>query len=112
MMLRKLRMTAAALTMAFAGVALAGGAPKSIEVKVETDGKYDVEAYRFGSAELVGFLGDVKDEKGVQAVVWVGKGASSEREADLAKLAARAGMKAFFKESGKLRELDTKPGAK
>ena len=84
--------------------ALAGG-PKSVEVTVQVDGKYSVSAYRLGTAELVGYLGDRKEEAGVEAVVFVGKGATSENEGALAKLAARAGMKSFVKEDGKLREL-------
>ena len=92
--------------MAFSA-ALAGG-PKSIEVSVEAGGKYSVDAYRFGKAELVGYLGDRKDEAGVEAVVF--KGVNAQNESALAKLAASAGLKSFAKEDGKLRELTLDAG--
>jgi hypothetical protein len=87
-------------TLAFSA-ALAGG--KSVEVSVTPDGRYNVDAYRFGAAELVGYLGDRKEEAGVETVVF--KGVNAQNEGALAKLAARAGLKSFAKEDGKLREL-------
>lgn len=83
---------------------------KQIEIKVDGANKYSVDAYTMGGIELVGYLGDQKDEKGVESIVWTGK-AGADREADLAKLAAKAGMKSFVKEGGKLRPLEAKqPG--
>ena len=93
----------AALSLAAAFAA----APKSVEVKVEPNGKYSVGAYRFGTAELVGYLGDRKEEAGIEAVVF--KGVSAENEAALVKLTARAGLKPFASEDGKLRELTAEP---
>ena len=83
---------------------------KPIEIRVDGANKYSVDAYTMGGIELVGYLGDQKDEKGIDSVVWTGK-AGADREADLAKLAAKAGMKSFVKEGGKLRLLEAKqPG--
>ena len=108
-MLRKSLITAGAALLCAASLAFAEN-PKSIEIKVEGTNKYRVDAYTMGGMELVGYLGDQKDEKGVEAIVWTGK-AGADREADLAKLAARAGMKSFVKEGGKLRPLEAKqPG--
>ena len=92
-------------TLAFSA-ALAGG--KSVEVSVTPDGRYNVDAYRFGAAELVGYLGDRKEEAGVENVVF--KGVNAQNEGALAKLAARAGMKSFAKEDGRLRELVVEGG--
>jgi hypothetical protein len=105
-----MRITSIALAMGAAlafSVAVAGG-PKSVEVNVEAGGKYSVDAYRFGKAELVGYLGDRKEEAGVEAVVF--KGVNAGNEAVLAKLAASAGLKSFAKEDGKLRELSLDAG--
>jgi hypothetical protein len=109
-MLQKIRFVTAGVVALAASLAFADSAPKSIEIKVEGANKYSVEAFTMGGIELVGYLGDQKEEKGVQAVVYTGK-AGADREADLAKLAARAGLKAFVKEGGKLRPIDAaKPG--
>jgi hypothetical protein len=93
-------------TLAFSA-ALAGG--KSVEVSVLPDGRYNVEAYRFGAAELVGYFGDRKEEAGLETVVF--KGVTAQNEGALAKLAARAGLKSFAKEDGKLRELVVEGGS-
>ena len=87
-------------SLAFSGAFAAG---KPVEVSVTPEGRYNVDAYRFGAAELVGYLGDRKEEAGVEAVVF--KGVNAQNESALAKLAARAGLKSFAKEDGKLREL-------
>jgi hypothetical protein len=91
----------------FLSTALAGG-PKSVKVSIEADGRYSVDAYRFGKAELVGYLGDRKDEAGVEAVVF--KGVNATNEPALIKLAGSAGLKAFADEGGKLRELTAEGG--
>ena len=108
-MLRKSRIAAVAVLMALAQLAWAEGKEKSVEVRVDGANKYSVEAFTMGGVELVGYLGDQKDEKGIEAVVWTGKNLPAEREPDLAKLAARAGVKAYMKEGGKLRPIEIKP---
>lgn len=109
-MLQKLRAAAVGAALLFAASAFADD-PKSVDVKVDGN-KYSVSAYTMGSAEIVGYLGDQKDDKGIEAVVWTGRGATADREADLAKMASRAGLKAFVREGGKLRSIDVKPGDK
>ena len=104
-----MRITKIALALGaglFLSTALAGG-PKSVKVTIEGE-KYSVDAYRFGKAELVGYLGDRKDEAGVEAVVF--KGVNATNEPVLIKLAGSAGLKAFADEDGKLRELTAEGG--
>ena len=73
------------------------------EVKLERDGRYSIDQYRLGGAELTGYLGELLETEGLQAVVLSGK-PTPEQEGKFADAARKAGVKAFVKEGGVRRE--------
>ena len=85
-----------------AGVADAGKRDVR-EVKLDRDGRYSIDQYRMGGAELTGYLGELQETEGLTAVVLSGK-PTPEQEARFADAARRAGVKAFVKERGVQRE--------
>lgn len=91
---------------ALLGAALAAAAGKPLEVKIERDGRYAVDSFILGYHELIGYLGDLHETEGLEAVAVVGNGRlTPEKEAEFIAIAGHAGVKPFVKEGRSLRPL-------
>ena len=73
------------------------------EVTLTRDGRYSIDEYEFGGAELTGYLGELHESEGVDRVRLEGR-FTPEQEAKLHEAARRAGVRAFVVEGGKERE--------
>lgn len=101
-----IRLTALSAVLLLSSLAFAKDAAR--EVRIERDGRYSIDSFILGGAELVGYLGDLKETEGVTSVVLLrSDDATSEQEHKLAGIAADVGMKAYAKRGGRLRELAT-----
>ena len=73
------------------------------DVTLTRDGRYSIDEYELGGAELTGYLGELHETEGVDRVRLEGR-FTPEQEAKFHEAARRAGVKAFVVEGGKERE--------
>ena len=73
------------------------------EVTLERDGRYSIDRYVMGGAELTGYLGELQETEGLEAVVLKGRH-TPEQEEKFAAAAKKAGVKAYVEEDGAQRE--------
>jgi hypothetical protein len=107
--MRKMMTTAAALALAF--VALGCQARDSIDgslvvVRPHKDGTFETGEYRFGKAELFGYIGDLKDTKKITGVLMRdGAKATPEQKHALAEIAREQQLDATIELDGKQQPL-------
>ena len=107
--MRKMLIAAAALAMTF--VALSSQARESVEgdrivVKPYKDGSFETGVYRFGKAELFGYIGDLKDTKKITGILLRDGGKATPQQKHLiAEIAKAQELEAAIELDGKQQPL-------
>ena len=73
------------------------------EIKVLDDGRFEIDHYILGGAELIGYLGEIHETEGVDSVVLRGRFTAAQ-ETRFSELVRKAGVKPFVKEGRTRRE--------
>ena len=94
--------TLLAVLLLLVSVAAMAGKRDPREVTLTRDGRYEIDNYLLGGAEMTGYLGELHEVDGVQGVVLQGK-FTPEQEAKFADVAKKAGIKAYVRDGGENR---------
>ena len=95
--------TLLAVLLLLVSVAATAGKRDPREVTLTRDGRYEIDNYILGGAEMTGYLGELHEADGVQGVVLQGK-FTPEQDAKFADVAKKAGVKAYVRDGGENRE--------
>jgi len=113
--MRKSIVTTAIALFVFAGASHARDAitDGKLQVKPAKDNQYQVGEYRFGKAELFGYVGDLKDDKKITGIELLqGDKASVEQKHMIAEIAETQHLEAVIDLGGKVQPLvDPAPAA-
>ncbi len=102
-----MRTLLALIAFLFAAPAFAGKDDPR-EVKLTRDGRYQIDEYELGGPELTGYLGELHETEGVDAVVLQGR-FTPEQEQKFADVAKKAGVKAYVGGRSTRREAGSEP---